>query len=109
AARPDDPRARALLADVSKAYLALPAYSDQGQFVVSLSLGGKIRRETQPLKLTFVRPNKLDLDAGPVRLTSDGTTLTTAVVPLKWYTTATAPQTMGIDTFRAGPMGAVLF
>ena len=48
-------------------------------------------------------------DAGAGRLTCDGKTLTTAIEPLKKYTTAPAPETIRIDTFREGPTGAVLF
>ena len=61
------------------------------------------------MKMTFARPNKLDFDAGQVRITSDGTTMTTAVLPLKRYTTAPAPKTLGIDAFREGPIGAMIF
>ncbi len=43
------------------------------------------------------------------RLNSDGKTLTTMVEPLKRYTTAPAPESIGIDTFREGPIGAILF
>jgi thiol-disulfide isomerase/thioredoxin len=107
--RADDAAARALFDRVADAYKALTSYSDQGQFVVALTLGGKAQRQVRPLKLTFVRPNKLDLDAGAVRLTCDGKTLTTAIEPLKKYTTAPAPETINIDTFREGPTGAVLF
>jgi thiol-disulfide isomerase/thioredoxin len=107
--RADDAAARALFDRVADAYKALSSYSDQGQFVVALTLGGKAHRQVRPLKLTFVRPNKLDLDAGAVRLISDGQTLTTAIEPLKKYVTAPAPGAITIDTFREGPTGAVLF
>ena len=65
--RPDDPAARALLEQVAKAYRSLSSYSDQGQFVVAMTLGGKAQKQVRPLKLAFVRPNKLDLDAGAGR------------------------------------------
>src|SRR5262245_48869519 len=107
--RADDAAARALFDRVGDAYKAPTSYSDQGHFVVALTLGGKAHRQVRPLKLTFVRPNKLDLDAGAVRLISDGQTLTTAIEPLKKYVTAPAPGTITIDTFREGPTGAVLF
>jgi thiol-disulfide isomerase/thioredoxin len=106
---PNDPGARKLLEEVSRAYRGLSSYSDQGEFVVALTLGGKSQKQVQPLKLTFVRPNKLDLDAGAVRLTSDGKTLTTAVAPLKKYTRTPAPEAIGLDTFRDGPTGSMLF
>ncbi len=91
----DDPGARTLLEQVSKAYRDLSSYSDQGKFVVAMTLGGKAHKRAQLLKLTFVRPNKLDLNAGTVRLTSDGKTLTTVVEPLKKYTPAPAPSRSG--------------
>ena len=106
---PDDAAAHSLLEQVANAYKALTSYSDQGEFVVAMTLGGKAHRQVRPLKLTFVRPNKLDLDAGAVRLTSDGKTLTTAIEPLKKYMSAAAPETISINTFREGPTGAVLF
>ena len=109
APRPDDPAARALLEQVSKAYRSLSSYSDQGQFVIAMTLGGKVHKQVRPLKLAFARPNKVDLDAGVARLTSDGKTLTDIVESLKRYTTAPAPESIDINTFREGPIGAVLF
>jgi thiol-disulfide isomerase/thioredoxin len=109
AAKLDDPRARSLLDEVSKAYKSLVAYSDQGQFVVAMTIGGKSTKEATPMKLTFARPNKLDFDAGEVRITCDGRTLTTTVVPLKRYTTNPAPRQLSLDTFREGPLGSILF
>ena len=40
---------------------------------------------------------------------SDGKTLTTAVKPLKRYATASAPETIRMETFREGATGALLF
>jgi thiol-disulfide isomerase/thioredoxin len=105
----DDPKARAVFDEVTKAYKELTSYSDQGQFVIAMSIGGKPQKQVQPLKLTLVRPNKLEMDAGQVKITSDGKTLTTAVVPLKRYSTTAAPEKFGIETFREGPLGSVLF
>jgi thiol-disulfide isomerase/thioredoxin len=108
-ARHDDVKARALFDEVSKAYKALNSYSDKGEFVLAIRNGTKKERQSLPLNLTFVRPNKVNLDAGQVRLTSDGTSLTTTVIPFKRYTTAPAPQKLGFETFREGPIGSVLF
>ncbi len=109
APRPDDPAARALLEQVSKAYRSLSSYSDQGEFAIAMTLGGKVHKQVRPLKLAFARPNKVDLDAGVARLTSDGKTMTEVVESLKRYATAPAPEAIGINTFREGPIGAVLF
>jgi len=100
-----DDDAHAPFEQVADAYKTLTSYSDQGQFVVAMTLGGKARPEVRPLRLTFARPNKLDLDTGAVRLISDGKTLTTVVEPLKRYTTVPAPETIGIGTVREGPTG----
>ena len=105
----DDPKARAVFDEVTKAYKELTSYSDQGQFVIAMSIGGKPQKQVLPLKLTLVRPNKLEMDAGQVKITSDGKTLTTTVVPLKRYSTTPAPEKFGIETFREGPLGSVLF
>jgi thiol-disulfide isomerase/thioredoxin len=107
--RADDPAARAVLEQVAKAYRDLSSYSDQGQLIIAMTLGGKAHKQVRPLKLTLVRPNKLDLDAGAVQLMSDGKTLTTIEGPWKKYMTAPAPATIGLDTFREGPAGALLF
>jgi thiol-disulfide isomerase/thioredoxin len=109
AARKDNPTARALFDEVANSYKALKTYSDKGEFVLALKVGGKVQREVLPMKMTFARPNKLDFDAGQVRITSDGSTITTEVVPLKRYTTAPAPKTIGIEAFREGPIGAMIF
>jgi thiol-disulfide isomerase/thioredoxin len=108
-AKRDDPKARALFNEVSAAYKALTSYSDQGEFVIVMNIGGKAQKQAMPLKVTLVRPNKLDIETAEVRLTSDGTSLTTTVIPLKRYTTAAAPSKIAFDTFREGPIGAALF
>ena len=105
----DNPKARALFEEVANSYKALRFYSDQGEFVFAFRIGAKGQKQVVPMKMTFARPNKLDFDAGQVRITSDGTTLTTAVLPLKRYTATPAPKTLGIDTFREGPIGAMIF
>ena len=56
-----------------------------------MTVAGKAQKQSLPLKLTFVRPNKIDLDTGAVHLVSDGKTMSTAVVPLKKFTSAPAP------------------
>ena len=91
-AKRDDPKARALFDEVSKAYKALTSYSDKGEFVVAMTIGGKTQKQAMPLKLTFVRPNKVDIDAGQVRLIERRHDLTTTVVPLKRYTTRRLPE-----------------
>ncbi len=105
----DDPKAAALLDEVVKAYQTLGAYADQGRFVVDMNVGGRIQRQELPLHLTFARPNKANLDAGPVKLVIDGETATTVVDPLKKYLAAPAPKEISLETFREGPVGAMLF
>ncbi len=108
-AKRDDPKARALFDEVAVAYKGLKSYSDKGEFILAFKVGDKLEKQVLPLKMTFTRPNKLDFDLGKVRITSDGTTMTTAVAPLKRYSTAPAPKVLGIDAFREGPVGAMIF
>jgi thiol-disulfide isomerase/thioredoxin len=105
----DNPRARALFEEVANAYKALNCYSDNGEFLIAFKVGGIVQKQVLPMKMTFARPNKLDFDGGQVRITSDGLTLTTAVLPLKRYTVTPAPKTLGIEAFREGPIGAMIF
>jgi thiol-disulfide isomerase/thioredoxin len=107
--RTDNPKARSIFDEVVKAYKSLASYSDQGEFTVAMKFGGKTEKQTTPLNLTLVRPNKIDFDAGQVRLVGDGKTLTTAIVPFKRYTTVPCPDNIGFDTLRDGQLGAVLF
>ena len=104
-----DPEARRQLDEVAKAYRALAAYADQGEFTMKMTINGKAENQQIALHLSFARPNKLNLDAGVVRVVSDGKTLTTAVAPLKQYTAAEAPKTITMDTLGQGPAGSVLF
>jgi thiol-disulfide isomerase/thioredoxin len=104
-----DPRAQALLDEVAKAYKGLSSYSDEGQFVLELTIDGKVQKQAQNLRLSFTRPNKLNLDTGIVQVVSDGKTFTTSVAPLKKYTETPAPKVVTFDTFREGPLGSILF
>jgi thiol-disulfide isomerase/thioredoxin len=107
--RHDDPKARARFAEVSRAYKALSSYTDHGQFVMAMTANGKPQKQAVPLTVTLVRPNRVDIDAGVVRLTSDGTTLTTSMIPLKRYMATPAPQRIDMEMLREGSIGAALF
>jgi len=108
-AKPADPKAQALLEQVAKAYQGLSSYADEGKFVLSMTIGDESENQTVPVRLAFVRPNKLNLDAGPVQLLSDGKTMTTTIRPLKKYLSGPAPAAVTIETFRDGPAGATIF
>jgi thiol-disulfide isomerase/thioredoxin len=106
---PTDPKAQQLLKDISRAYQHLGAYSDQGEFVIAATVGGKSESDRLPIKISLERPNKLRLDVGEVQVASDGKTMTTAVVPFKKYTAQAAPTAITFETFRQGPLGSMLF
>jgi thiol-disulfide isomerase/thioredoxin len=109
AAKADDPKARALFDEVRKAYQSLSSYSDNGRYVIAMTIDGATRKQETPMRLTLVRPNKFDFDTGAVRVVCDGTKLTTAAMPLKRVATEPAPQRIEFENFRQGPLGAVLF
>ncbi len=104
-----DSKARGLLEDMAKAYKALPSYSDQGQFALRLSVDDKVQTQSLPLSFTFARPNRLDIKTDPVRVVSDGKTITTTDTALERFMAAPAPAAITPGTFREGPLGAVLF
>jgi thiol-disulfide isomerase/thioredoxin len=104
-----DPEARRLFDEVVAAYKALPAYADQGEFTTSATVDGAAQKRTLPFRLALARPNRLSLDAGPIRMTCDGMTLRTVVGPTKSYTEAPAPAAITLHTFVDSPMEAFLF
>ncbi len=104
-----EPKAGQLLDEVIAAYKALPAYGDEGEFVLATSVNGQTKKQRLPLHLSMVRPNKLNLDTGLARVVSDGTTLSTIVAPLKTYTAGPAPKTVTFDTVFTGAVGSVVF
>ncbi len=105
----DDAEAQQLLAEVAKAYQALPAYADEGELIVAISIDGKIEKQTTPLHLSLIRPNLLKIEAGAVTAASDGKTLTMSVAPTKRFTSVPAPKDLTVETFRTGALGSVLF
>lgn len=104
-----DPAAVKLLEDVEKAYCDARAYADQGEFVHALTIHGQPVKQGLPMHVKLVKPNKLDVDTGEVRVVSDGKTLTTVVGPFKKYTAIPSPALITLETFRDGPLGSVLF
>ena len=107
--RNENPDARALFEEVANAYKSLNFYTDTGEFIVAFKVGGTVQKQVLPMKMTFARPNKVDFDAGQVRIISDGATVTTADLALKRYMATPAPKTLGMDAFREGPIGAMIF
>ncbi len=105
-----DPAALALFDEVVKAYQAIPAYVDRGEFVSTIRVNGKVKSERSPVRIAFVRPNKIDVETGVARLISDGKTMTTVSSPLKTYEIQAAPESLSFDSlFTAGPVGSALF
>jgi thiol-disulfide isomerase/thioredoxin len=101
--------AREVLKEVARAYQALPAYADHGEFVMTVRLGGTTHATRTSASLTLARPNKLRVDAGGAVLVSDGTTLTTVVAASKKYASEPAPKLVTFQTVAGGPVGSLLF
>jgi thiol-disulfide isomerase/thioredoxin len=99
-----------LFKEVATACQALPSYTDQGEFVLDVKIGGTAKPQRSPMRLAFTRPNKIRFDSGLTQLISDGKTLTSVVAPFKTYRTAEAPANLRFDTlFREGPVGSSFF
>lgn len=104
----EDSDARALLDTVVKSYQALDAYSDGGTFTITATIRGKQTTLATPMGLRLKRPNLVAVDAGNVRLFSDGKTLTTLIVPTKRFVSEPAPAKLGLAAIVEGPAGAML-
>ncbi len=105
------PEARRLLDDVARAYKALPSYADQG--VVTLAYETKPGMpptvQATPARAAIARPNRLAIDAGVVRVVSDGKTVRTIVPPFRTYRDVPATARLGLNDVSDGPLGAVQF
>jgi thiol-disulfide isomerase/thioredoxin len=102
------PEARRLFEEVAKTYKGLGQYSDKGSFSVSKTVDGKSDTDTSPVVLTFARPNKMVLDAGIIRFSSNGKLVTTSIAPEKKYFDVPAPEKLAITTIGDLPIGAML-
>ncbi len=107
----DDARAepRALFDAVIEKYQGLSAYADRGEFLLSLTINEQPFEQSTKVQLTYTRPDRIDLTAGPLRLLSDGETLTTVVEPLRQFSQSPAPKTLQVETFIDKAVGAFLF
>jgi len=105
------PEARKLLDEMAVAYKALPSYADSGEVTLKVvtSPGQPPVSQTTPSRVALVRPNQVAIDAGVVRLVSDGKRLRTTVPPLSMYRDLPAPAKLTLDDFTDGPLGAVQF
>jgi thiol-disulfide isomerase/thioredoxin len=107
----DEPQGTAqalgLLRDVARAYQSAEAYQDQGRFEIEARLGTEVRTVTSPGAITFVRPNRLAIDAGDVAVVADGKTLATSVRPSRQFLVGPCPDRLGVATLTEGPLGAL--
>ncbi len=105
------PQAKELLGAVAKAYKALPSYSDEGKITLrTLVAPGKPPVEqTVAARVAVERPNKVNIDAGLVKIVSDGKVLRTIVPPLTMYRDQPAPATLTLDQIADGPLGALQY
>jgi hypothetical protein len=99
-----DDDARALLDRVASAYRDLEHYRDKGRIVLTTS---EPSRQT-PMTIVLQRPNRLLLDAGAVRLVSDGKTLATWNLVTRTGTERPAPEVIRPATISEGSLGAML-
>jgi len=104
-----EPEAKNRLDALIAAYRSLPAYSDHGEVTLVVKVGDRALKQIQQASIRFARPNKLDVQTDLVRMVSDGTTVTTAVVPLKKYSETPTPKKFAESSFRSGPLGSIEF
>ena len=106
---PMAPEDKARLDGLIGAYRALPSYSDEGILKLAVVVGGRKIEQSQKASIRFVRPRQVDIQTDLVRIVSDGSNLTTVVVPLKAYQATPAPKKLAESVLRGGPLGAIEF
>ncbi|WP_435010453.1 LolA family protein [Tundrisphaera lichenicola] len=103
------PEARSRLDALIAAYRALPAYADQGEVALVVKVGDRALTQSRKASVAFARPNRLDVRTDFVRVVSDGTSLTSIVVPLKSFQTVPVPSKFTESSLRGGPLGSIEF
>jgi thiol-disulfide isomerase/thioredoxin len=102
------PEARKLVDEVAKTYKERASYSDEGQFNQSFTANGKSRSMAAQAKLAYAKPNHLSIDAGEIRMVTDGKALTNVLVPMKKYFDLPSPKDLLPRTLAEGPIGSFL-
>jgi thiol-disulfide isomerase/thioredoxin len=102
------PEARRLLDDIARAYKAAPSYADKGEVTLTYAAkpGMPPVKQVTPARIALERPNKVAIDAGIVRIGSDGKTLRTIVPPFKTFRDVPATARLSLGDFADGPLGA---
>lgn len=103
-----EPQAKELLDQVVLAYRDLDAYSDEGVFTTNIGIGGVQASHEQPMALAIARPNRFSIDAGGVRLVSDGEFQLSVIEPTRSYLSDRASERINAATITEGPLGAML-
>ena len=94
---------------MSKAYKALSSYTDQGQFVMAMTADGKPQKQAVPLKVTLVRPNKVDIDTGIVQAHERWQNADDRGDPLEAvHGRSSTAERSASRRFAKGPIGAAL-
>ena len=103
------PEAKKLLDDVARTYKALPAYADKGEVTLTYQAkpGAEAVKQVTPASVALVRPNKVAIDAGVVRIVSDGKVMRTVTPPFKMYRDVPATAKLTLAEFADGPLGSV--
>jgi thiol-disulfide isomerase/thioredoxin len=102
------PEARRILDDVARAYKAVSSYADKGEVTLTYAAvpGTPPIKQVTPARIALERPNKVAIDAGIVRIGSDGKTLRTIVPPFKTFRDVPATARISLGDFADGPLGA---
>ncbi len=103
-----DPAARKSLDEVVAAYKGLSSYEDHGTLTIAGTIDGRAERHSWPLAFRLQRPGRLALDAGEVRLVSDGKTVLTVIASTQRFLTEPAPERLNLAMITEGPAGAMI-
>ena len=101
------PEARPEFDAVVAAYRHLSSYENHGELSITATIDGKPTHRAWSFAFRSHRPDQFALDAGAVRLMSDGKTMLTVLVPTKRYWAEPAPKRLSVAALAEGPAGAM--
>ncbi len=98
-----EPAARRFFQEIAGTYKGFTAFEAEGELTFVLTIEDKPRPRTAPMTIRFVRPDRIVMVNGPVRLVGDGKTLRSVVEPFRQYSEAASPRVIGFDTLKGNP------
>lgn len=98
-----EPDARRFFDGIAATYKGLASFDAEGELAFVPTIAGKPLPRTAPMTIRFVRPDRIELVNGPVRIVGDGKSLRSVVEPFRQYSEVKSPGVIGFDTLKGNP------